>query len=62
MKGLLLKLKRNVTPKCAYILALMLIAGMTGGCGLREAVTNGFFGGISNIVSTAVAELVRGPQ
>ena len=62
MKGLLLKAKRNITQKCAYVMALMLIIGMTGGCGLREAVTGGFFGAISNIVSTAVMDLVGGLQ
>ena len=56
MKGLLLKPKWNITRKCAYITGLMLIAGMTGGCGLREAVTGGFFGGISDTISAIIAE------
>lgn len=53
--------KRNVTPKYAYILVLALIAAMTAGCGLRDAVTDGFFSAISGIVSTVMLDLAFPP-
>lgn len=60
MKGLLLKPKRIVTPKWAYLVALILMTGMTAGCSLQQAVTDGFFGGISSVVSTVVVERLLG--
>lgn len=49
--------KRNVTPKYSYMLVLALIAAMTVGCSVRNAVTDGFFSAISEIVSTVVLNL-----
>ena len=60
MKGSLLNRKRNVTLKCAYVVALIVIPGMVAGCTLREAVIDGFLGGISSVVSTIVEERVLG--
>ncbi len=52
--------KRNVTLTCAYVVGLIVIVGMAAGCSLREAVTDGFFGGIRGAISTIVEDSVLG--
>ena len=52
--------KRNVTPKYPYILVLGLIAAMTAGCGLRDTVVDGFFGGVGDTISTVVSDTLLG--
>ena len=50
--------KRNMTRKYSCIVVLALIAAMTAGCSLQDALADGFFAGINSTVSALVVDTV----
>ena len=50
--------KRNMTRKYSYIVVSALIAAMTAGCSLQDALADGFLGGIRSTVSALVVDAV----